>query len=116
MELSSSPAGAKQSRGLGIVRVIGNRPVSDPVYSFVDHEPGHQEPFARDHRISEAILDLNVELRWIENPVDEVFQLGAVDVVELVCCCLLVVSQARGRRSYRERCRWTIPCQVLSLF
>ena len=42
---------------------------------LVDDEERHEEPFARDNGISEAILDLDVEPRRVEDAVDEVFEL-----------------------------------------
>src|SRR3546814_10750869 len=57
----------------------------------------HEEPFARDDRIAEAVLDLDVEPRRIEDVVDQVFELHAVDVVERVGGDDLHVRQQKGR-------------------
>ena len=37
-----------------------------------------------DHRLPEAILDLDIHSRGIKNSMDEVFQLAAADVVQFV--------------------------------
>ena len=78
------PLGAQKRCRLWIISVIGNRSVLDPFDGFVDDEKRNQEPFTRDNRLPEAILDLDVEARGTEDAVDQVFKLGPVDVGELV--------------------------------
>lgn len=45
----------------------------------------YEEPFSWDHRPSKAIHDLDFEPCRFENAVDQVLQLGPIDVVKLVC-------------------------------
>ena len=50
----------------------------------IDHEERNKEPFARDDRLPETILDLDVEPGRAEDAMDQVLKPGAVDVVQLV--------------------------------
>ena len=59
---ASSLADLHQCCRFRIVYVAGNRSVPDPLDRFIDHEQRYKKPFARDHRLSEAILDLDVRL------------------------------------------------------
>jgi hypothetical protein len=43
-----------------VVCVAGDRSIRDPLHGFVDHGEGHQEPFARLHGQTEAIVDRKV--------------------------------------------------------
>jgi hypothetical protein len=53
----------------------------------------YEEPFARLHRIAETVFDLDVQLRGIEDAMNQVFQLHAVDVVKNVSGDNLHVGQ-----------------------
>src|SRR4029077_12906150 len=67
-----------------------------PFNGFVNDEHGHKEPFARDYRIAEAILDLDIEAAGIKDSVDEVFQLYAADIGELIGGDDFHVSHQKG--------------------
>ena len=59
-------------------------PSPDLLDGVVDGVERRQEPFARDDRVAEAVLNFDIETRRREDAVDQLLQLGAVDVVELV--------------------------------
>lgn len=67
-----------------MVDIFGDGSVLDPIHSFVDCEQRHKEPFSGNDRVSEPVSDPDVHLRWFKDPVDQVFQLGAIDVVQIV--------------------------------
>ena len=71
-------------RGLRVVDVVGDAAVLDALDGFVDDEERHEEPLAGLHRVAEAVLDLDVELRWAKHAVNQVLKLDAVEIVELV--------------------------------
>src|SRR4051812_3278099 len=73
---ASGLVSAHQGRRLRIVPVVSNRSILDPTNSLVNHEQRYEEPFTRDHRLSEAILDLDVEPRRLEHTMDQVFELA----------------------------------------
>ena len=81
-----------QPRRLGIIPIIRDRSVFDALDRLVDYEKRNNEPFARNDRIAEAVLDLDVEPRWIKDAMDEIFQPRSADVVKL----------DRSRRSRRR--------------
>ena len=74
-----------------------NRPVPDLLDRLVDREQRHEEPLARHNRISEAILDLNIEARGFKKAVDQVFEFGAGDVVEFIRSDDLDICHKEGR-------------------
>jgi hypothetical protein len=43
---------------------------------------GYQEPFSRNNGVAEAILNLDVQPSGVKDAVDEIFELGAFDIVE----------------------------------
>src|ERR1051325_3109868 len=86
-----------QFRGLGVVDVFSDRPILDTADGFVDDEERHQEPLPRPDGITEAVGDPYVQLRSIENAVDEIFELHAVDAVEGVRRDDLNLCQQKGR-------------------
>ena len=53
--------------------VIGNRPVLDVFDGLIDHEPRDKKPLAWDHRVSKPILDIDIEARWLEDAMDEIY-------------------------------------------
>jgi hypothetical protein len=57
----------------GIIDVVGNRSIPDPIDSFVDHEQRYKEPFTRDYSVSKAIFDLYIHPRRLKNAVNKVF-------------------------------------------
>ena len=71
-----------RQRGRRVVHVIRNRRVLDSLDNLINDEDRDEKPFARPNRVTEAILDFNVELRGGEDAVQQVFKLHPVDVVE----------------------------------
>lgn len=69
---------------LRVINHFGNRPIPNTLNRFVNHMERNQEPLSRLDRISESVLDGQVELRCAEQAVEDVFQFGAIQVVELV--------------------------------
>ena len=53
-----------QGCGCGIIRVLRNRPVPYAIDRLVDDEKGHQEPFAGDNRLAEAIPNFDIKPSW----------------------------------------------------
>jgi hypothetical protein len=65
---------------LGIIRIAGDRPVLYSLDGFVDYE----EPLARNDRMAEPVLDLDLQARGIEDAMDEVLEFGPLNVGQLV--------------------------------
>lgn len=82
---------------LRIVDISGDRAVLDLLHRVVDHEQRHKKPFARDDWVAEPVLDLDVEPGRVEDTMDQVFELAAADVEQLVGCHDLHVRQKEGR-------------------
>jgi len=59
-------------------------PISNPPDRIVYCMEWNQEPFRRDDRVAETIFYLNVQPCRIENPVDQIFEFFAADVVKLI--------------------------------
>jgi hypothetical protein len=68
-------------RRVRVVGILSDRAVPDPLDGLIDHEQRNEEPLVRNDTLSEAILDLDVEARQAEDPVDQILK-RAVDVVE----------------------------------
>src|SRR3546814_16754111 len=69
-----------------IIDIAGDRAILDPLHGVIYDETRHEEPFARDHGIAETILDFDVEPSRVEDTVDQVFKLGAVDEIGRASC------------------------------
>src|ERR1700683_2704635 len=74
-------SGLYQRRQLRVICKARNRTVPDLLDDFVDYEKRNEKPFTRDHRLSEAILDFDVQAGGAEDTVYQVLKLGPVDVV-----------------------------------
>lgn len=61
-----------------VVGVAGDRAILYAVDGFVDREARHQEPLPGKHRLTEPVLDRNVELRSTEYTVDDVLETSPV--------------------------------------
>jgi len=86
-----------QPRGIWVIDISGDCPVPDLLNCLVDHEQRHEEPFARDDRLAEAILDLDVKTGGAEDPMDQVFKPRTVDVKQLVGGDGLDLGHEEGR-------------------
>lgn len=86
-----------------IIGIICDRAVLDPLHGIIDDEARHEEPFAWDYGIAEAILDFDVEPRGIEYAVDQIFELGAVDVVKGVGRDDFSLGHQKGRIEFGVR-------------
>lgn len=73
-----------QCRCPGVIDVIREGPVLDPLNGFIHHEQRNQDPFARHHRLGETVLDLDVEPVGFEDQVDQVFQLSCSFQIKLL--------------------------------
>src|ERR1700689_3218685 len=80
--VASTPllSGLNQTGAVWVVDVFGDRTILDELNGFVNDESWYEEPFARDDRIAQAVLNFNIEPRWGKNAVDDAFQPGSVDV------------------------------------
>ena len=67
-----------------VVDVIDDCSVFDLFDHLVDDEQRHEEPFARDDGVTEAIFDLDVQFGRFKKPMQQVFELRAVDIGKVV--------------------------------
>ena len=63
-----------QRRRAGIVFVINNRQISDPLYYLINDRQRYKKPLARLHGISKSVGDLEVQSGCAEEPVKEGFE------------------------------------------
>jgi hypothetical protein len=81
---STSAAALYQTSAARVIDIPSDCAVLDLLHGVGDREQRYEEPFARDHGIAKPILDLDFESGRVKNAVDQVFQLGAADVEQLV--------------------------------
>jgi hypothetical protein len=90
-------------RGFRVIDVARDRPVLDLLHSLIDDKQRHQKPLAWHHRIAEPVLDLDVEAGGLEDAVDQVLELRAVDVEELVGRDDRDIREKEGRLGFTAR-------------
>jgi len=73
-----------QTSTLRIIDRVRDGTVADPLDRFINHMKRNQEPLLWAHRMSETIMNDQIELCRREDAVKEVFQLRAIDFSQLV--------------------------------
>ena len=102
--LSRAQATTRHEPRLGrFVTVLGDRTVADTGDQFIDGAQRHQKPLSGLNRLAEAIPGRQIKPRGAKRAVDEVFKLGAMDVVEAVLGDNFDVGQQEGRIVARVR-------------
>ena len=64
-DLSAEGPSWAQARDRRIVEILRNRAVLDPADRLVHHRTRNEKPFARSDRVSEAVVDLNIQLHGL---------------------------------------------------
>src|SRR5580704_11161888 len=68
-----------------IVYIVSYCSVLYPFNRLIDCEKRDKEPLFRSDGIPKSIVYFNIQAGTTKNPVDQVFKLCAVDIVEFVC-------------------------------
>ncbi len=84
MYIQLATLSGNQTCTIWIIAEVCAGTIPDLLDRLVDDEQRHQEPLSGHHGTAEPIRNFDVELCSTENPVDQVFKPGLVDVVELI--------------------------------
>ena len=85
----------------GIVFIVHDSHVSDPLHNLINNRHRYKKPLTRLHGISKSVGDLEVQSGCAEEPVKQCLELRPVDVAQLVSRNHLHFSEQERRVEFR---------------